>query len=80
MYQSVAEAFEKVVGLGFDVRRAYRLRDGGAEQDRWCEVPHNDPALVTALLTYRWGPQAPAEALGPYPPELRIRGLIEPCT
>ena len=80
MYQSVARAFEGVVGLGFDVRRTYRLKDGGVEQDRWCEVPHSDPALVTALLVYRWGPQAPAEALGPYLPELRARGLVEPCT
>lgn len=80
MYRSVVRAFEEAVGLGFDVRRAYRLKGGGVEQDRWYAVPHNDPALVTALLTYRWGPQAPAEALGPYLPELRVRGLIEPCT
>lgn len=72
MYRSVAAAFEKVVGLGFDVRRAYRLKGGG--------VPRDDPALVTALLVYRWGSQAPAEALGPYLPELRVRGLVEPCT
>lgn len=76
MYQSVAAAFEKAVGLGFDVRRAYRLKDGGVEQDQWYAVPHDDPALVTALLVYRWGSQA----LGPYLPELRVRGLIEPCT
>lgn len=80
MYRSVVRSFEEAVGLGFDVRRVYRLKDGGVEQDRWYEVPHNDPALVTALLTYRWGPQAPAEALGPYLPELRVRGLIESCT
>lgn len=29
MYQSVAAAFERAVGVGFDVRRAYRLKDGG---------------------------------------------------
>ena len=80
MYQSVARAFEEAVGLGFNVRRAYRLKDSGVEQDRWCAVPHGDPAPVTALLVYRWGSQAPAEALGPYLPELRLRGLIEPCT
>lgn len=80
MYQPVVAAFEKAVVVEFDIRRAYRLKGGGVEQDRWYEVPHNDPALVTALLTYRWGPQAPAEALGPYLPELRVRGLIEPCT
>lgn len=80
MYQSVAAAFEKAVGVGFDVRRAYRLKDGGVEQDRWYEVPHDDPAQVTALLVYRWGSQAPAESFGPYLPELRVRGLIEPCT
>lgn len=80
MYQSVALAFEGAVGVGFDVRRAYCMKHSGVEQDRWYEVPHNDPALVTALLVYRWGPQAPAEALGPYLPELRVRGLIESCT
>ena len=79
-YQSVARVFEEVVGAGFDVRRAYRLKDGGVEQDRWCEVSHDDPALVTALLVYRWGPKAPAVSFGPYLPELRVRGLIEPCT
>jgi len=47
MYRSVAAAFEEAVGVGFDVHRAYRLKDGG--------VPHDDPALVTALLVYRWG-------------------------
>lgn len=80
MYQSVARVFEEVVGLGFNVRRAYCMKSGGVEQDRWCEVPHDDPALVTALLVFRWGPRAPAEALGPYLPELRARGLVEPCT
>lgn len=80
MYPSVAQAFEGVVELGFDVRRTYRLKDGGVGQDRWCEMPRNDPALVTALLVYRWGSRAPTEALGPYLPELRVRGLIEPCT
>lgn len=80
MYQSVARAFEEAVGLGFNVRRTYCMKDGGVEQDRWCEVSHNDPALVTALLVYLWGSQAPAEALGLYLPELRVRGLIEPCT
>lgn len=80
MYQSVEAAFEKEVGVGFDVRRAYRLKDGGVEQNRWYAVPHDDPALVTALLVYRWGSQAPAEVLGPYLPELRVRGLIELCT
>lgn len=49
MYQSVAAALEGAVGVWFNVRRAYRLKDGGVEQDRWYEVPHNDPALVTAL-------------------------------
>jgi len=80
MYQSVATAFEEAVGVGFKVRWFYRMKDGGVEQDRWYGVPHDDPALVTALLTYRWGSQAPAEALGPYLPELRVRGLIESCT
>lgn len=80
MYQSVVAVFERVVGVGFDVRRVYRLKDGGVEQDRWYARPADDYALVTALLVYRWGPQAPAEALGPYLPELRARGLIEPCT
>lgn len=60
-YQSVEAAFEGAVGVGFRVRWFYRMKDGGVEQDRWYEVPHNDPALV-----YRWGSQAPAEALGPY--------------
>lgn len=80
MYRSVEAAFEKAVGVGFRVRWFYRMKNGGVEQDRWYEVPHDDPALVTALLVYRWGPQAPAEALGPYLPELRVRGLIESCT
>ena len=53
MCQSVARAFEEAVGLGFNVRQTYRLKDGGVEQDRWCEVSHSDPALVTALLVYR---------------------------
>lgn len=78
--QTRCRRLEKAVGVGFGVRRAYRLKDGGVEQDRWCEVSRDDPALVTALLVYRWGSQAPAEALGPYLPELRVRGLIEPCT
>lgn len=39
-----------------------------------------EAAVVTALLVYRWGPQTPAEALGPYLPELRVRGLVESCT
>ena len=69
MYRSVAAAFEGAVGVGFDVRRAYRLEDGGVEQDRWCEVPHNAQSPV-----YR------CEALGPYQPELRVRGLVETCT
>lgn len=80
MYQSVEAVFEKAVGVGFRVRWFYRMKGGGVEQDRWYAVPHDDPALVTALLAYRWGSQAPAEALGPYLPELRARGLIEPCT
>lgn len=80
MYQSVARAFEGAVGVGFGVRWFYRMKDGGVEQDLWYAVPHDDPALVTALLVYRWGSQAPAEALGPYLPELRVRGLIESCT
>lgn len=80
MYQSVAAAFEEAVGVGFNVRRAYCMKDGGVEQDRWCEVRRDDPALITALLVYRWGSQAPAEAFGPYLPELRVRGLIESCT
>lgn len=62
MYRSVVVVFERVVGVGFGVRRVYRT------EDRWCEVSHNDPAGV------------PAGALGPYLPELRARGLIEPCT
>lgn len=75
MYRSVAAAFEGAVGVGFDVRRAYRLKDGGVEQDRWCEVPHNGPAPAAPTCT-----PAPAEALGLYLPELRVRGLIESCT
>lgn len=75
MYQSV-----EAVGVGFRVRWSYRMTGGGVEQDRWYAVPHDDPALVTTLLVYRWGSQAPAEALWPYMPELRVRGLIEPCT
>lgn len=54
MYRSVAAAFEGAVGVGFEVRRAYCMKDGGVGQDRWYKVPHNDPALVTALLVYRW--------------------------
>lgn len=79
-YRSVAAAFEGAVEVGFRVHWAYCMKNGGVEQDRWYEVPHDDPALITALLVYRWGPQAPAEALGPYLPELRVRGLVESCT
>ena len=55
------------------------MKDGVVEQDWWFKVPHDDPALATAPLVYRWGSRAPAEALEPYLPELRVRGLIEPC-
>lgn len=54
MYQSVEATFEKAVGVGFGVRWFYRMKDGGVEQDWWYAVPHDDPALVTALLVYRW--------------------------
>lgn len=47
-YRSAAAAFEGAVGVGFDVRRAHCMKSGGVEQDRWYEVPHDDPALVTA--------------------------------
>lgn len=80
MYRSVAATFEKAVGVGFRVGWVYCMRDGGVEQDRWYEVPRDDLALITALRVYRWGPKAPAKALRPYLPELRVRGLIEPCT